>query len=87
MRGNIVTGLDIGTHSIKALVAKRDGREWRVLSYVEIPSFGLRKGAVVNIEDVSKNIQMLMSGLEKDSGKSIGSVFVNIGGSHMYVTP
>jgi len=86
-RGNIVTGLDIGTYSIKALVAQRKGKDWEVLSYAEVPSFGLRKGAVVNIEETSKNVQMIMSGIEKDCNRRIGSVFVNIGGSHLYVTP
>lgn len=86
-RGNIVAGLDIGTHSIKALVAQRKSKDWEVLSYAEIPSFGLRKGAVVNVEETAKNVQMIMSGIEKDCNKKIGSVFVNIGGSHLYVTP
>lgn len=86
-RGNIVAGLDIGTHSIKALVAQRKSKDWEVLSYAEIPSFGLRKGAVVNVEETAKNVQMIMSGIEKDCNKRIGSVFVNIGGSHLYVTP
>ena len=86
-RGNIVTGLDIGTHSIKALVIQRKGKDWEVLSYAEIPSFGLRKGAVVNIEETSKNIQMIMSGIEKDCNRRINSVSVNINGSHLYVTP
>jgi len=87
MKGNIVTGLDIGTHSIKALAVQRKGKDWEVLSYAEVPSFGLRKGAVVSVEDTSRNVQMIMAGLEKDCGKKIGSVFVNIGGSHLYVTP
>ena len=86
-RGNIVTGLDIGTSSIKALVVQRKGKDWEVLSYAEIPSFGLRKGAVVSVEETSKNVQMIMSGIEKDCNKRINSVFVNIGGSHLYVTP
>ncbi|MCX6722065.1 MAG: cell division protein FtsA [Candidatus Staskawiczbacteria bacterium] len=86
-RGNIVTGLDIGTSSIKALVAQRKGKDWEVLSYAEIPSFGLRKGAVVNVEETAKNIQMVISGLEKDCNRRINSVFVNIGGNHLYVTP
>ena len=54
-RGNIVTGLDIGTHSIKALAVHRNKNSWEVLSYAEVPSFGLRKGAVVNAEETSKN--------------------------------
>ena len=86
-RGNIVTGLDIGTHSIKALTVQKKQKGWEVLSYAEIPSFGLRKGAVVNVEETSKNVQMIMSGLEKDCNKRISSVFVNIGGSHLYVMP
>lgn len=86
-RNNIITGLDIGTHSVKALVAQRRGKDWEVLSYAQLPSFGLRKGAVVNIDETSKNVQMMMSGIEKDCNKRIGSVFVNIGGNHLYVTP
>ena len=62
-RGNIVTGLDIGTHSIKALVAQKKGKGWEVLSYAEIPSFGLRKGAVVDVDETAKNIQMIISGV------------------------
>ena len=87
MKGNIVTGLDIGTNSIRALVVQKKGKDCEVLSYAEIPSFGLRKGAVVNVEETSKNIQMIMSGLEKDCNRKINSVFVNIGGNHLYVIP
>ncbi|MCX6722938.1 MAG: cell division protein FtsA [Candidatus Staskawiczbacteria bacterium] len=86
-KADIVTGLDIGTHSIKALVVQRNGNDWEVLSYAEIPSFGLRKGAVVSTEETAKNVQMIMAGIEKDCNRRINSVFVNIGGSHMYVTP
>lgn len=87
MKNNIVTGLDIGTHTIKALVAQKKQKYWEVLSYAQIPSFGLRKGAVVDVDQTCKNVQMIMAGLEKDCGRKISSVFVNIGGSHLYVTP
>jgi cell division protein FtsA len=86
-RSDIVTGLDIGTNSIKALVLHRNGYDWEVLSYAEVPSFGLRKGSVVSVEETSKNVQMIMAGIEKDCNRRISSVFVNIGGSHLYVTP
>jgi len=87
MRNKIVTGLDIGTSTIKVLVAERNGNEWNVLSFAQIPSFGLRRGSVVNVEETSKNIQLLLSGVEKDIGRRINSVFVNIGGSHLHVEP
>ena len=87
MKSDIVTGLDIGTHSIKALALQKRQNTWEVLSYAEVPSFGLRKGAVVNVEEASKNVQMIVSGVEKECGKKIKSAFVNIGGSHLYITP
>lgn len=86
-RDRIITGLDIGTGSIKVLVAQKKGFEWEVLHYSQIPSFGLRRGAVVSIEETAKNIQLLISGVKRDNAININSVFVNIGGSHLYCTP
>ena len=86
-RGSIIAGLDIGTHSIKALVVQRKNKDWEVLSYAEIPSFGLRKGAVVKVEETAKNIQTIVAELEKECDRRIDAASVNIGGSHLYVTP
>lgn len=86
-RNKIITGLDVGTNSIKALVVEKLGNEWNVLSYAQIPSFGLRRGVVVNADEVAKNIQLLMANIERDTGRKINSVFVNIGGSHLYTLP
>src|SRR3989344_2377635 len=87
MRGHIVTGLDIGTSTIKMLVAQKKGKEWEALSLATIPSFGLRRGAVVNVEETAKNIQLLIAGVERDNNIRVNSVFVNIGGSHLYCAP
>jgi len=86
-KGNIVTGLDIGTNSIKCLVIQKNQNDCEVLSYAEIPSFGLRKGIVDNVEETAKNVQLILSGVERDCNKKIRSVSVNIGGNHIYVTP
>ena len=86
-KGHIVAGLDVGTSTIKILVVQKKGKELEVLRYAQMPSFGLRKGAVVNVEETSKNIHLLTSNIEKDLGRKINSVFVNLGGSRLYVTP
>lgn len=86
-KGQIVAGLDVGTNTIKILVAQKKGKDLEVLSYAQMPSFGLRKGAVASIEETAKNIQSLVFGAERDCGRKITSVFVNIGGSRLYVTP
>ena len=59
-KGQIVAGLDIGTNTIKLLVAQKKVKELEVLHYAQTPSFGLRKGAVVNVEETSKNIYELI---------------------------
>ena len=86
-RSKIITGLDIGTNSIKALVTEKRGNEWNVLAYSQVPSFGLRKGSVVNIDETAKNIQLLSADIEKNCARRINSAYVDIGGSHLYVTP
>lgn len=86
-KGHIVAGLDVGTNTIKVLVVQKKGKELEVLRYDQMPSFGLRKGAVVNVEETSKNIRLLLLDIEKNLGQKINSVFVNLGGSRLYVIP
>ena len=86
LRSNIITGLDIGTNAMKILVVQRSGQNLDFLAKAVIPSFGLRKGVVVNIEETSKNIQILLSELQKTYDKKINSAFANIGGGHLYLT-
>lgn len=90
-KANIFTGLDIGTGTIRCLVIQKNGESsCEVLAYDEIPSFGLKRGAIINPEnvgEVTKNIQLIISNIEKECGRKISSVSVNIGGNHIYVTP
>lgn len=84
---NIITGLDIGTDFIKVLVVRKVGRDLEILAQDRISSSGLRKGVVVDIEKTSKNIQSLLSKIQKTYDQKINSVFVNIEGGHLYVIP
>ena len=89
MKATIIAGLDIGTHSIKMAVLQQrsEGGELEVLGFGEEISSGVRKGAVVNIEEVSKKILALKSRIENISGQKIRAVVVNIGGSHIFTVP
>lgn len=84
----IITGLDIGTSSIKALVTKREPREEKlelVLNTKE-HSGGIRRGTVVSVEKTSNTLRSLFSKAFQDSNQRINSVYVNIGGSHLFST-
>ncbi|MDD2696586.1 MAG: cell division protein FtsA [Candidatus Pacebacteria bacterium] len=84
----IITGLDIGTSTIKMLVAaKKKGEEkFDILFLGEEPSLGVRRGVVTDTEKVSRIIQILVDKARTESGQKIHSVFVNIGGCHLIST-
>lgn len=85
----IIIGLDIGTSQIKALAAGRENGSsvWEVLGKTQVVSFGVRRGIVVNPEEVSKKVVDLLLQLQADIGRKIEDVYVNIGGSHLSSIP
>ena len=88
-KDNIITGLDIGTGSIKGLMAlkRQSSSDFEVLAQAQKFSLGIRKGAVVNPEEVSQNITFLLTRLQQQSGQKINEVYVNLGGSHLFCLP
>ena len=85
-KGYFLTGLDIGTNSIKGLVVlkKPEISELEVISKAEVPSFGVRRGVVFDVNTVSKKIKEVKKQLQEETGQPIDSVYVNIGGSHIF---
>jgi len=88
-KNNIITGLDIGSEEIKVLVATKEGEdsEFEVLAYTSRPSVGVRRGVVVNPDELSEEINILIKEAENASGYQINSVFSNVNGSHVDVVP
>lgn len=83
-----IIGLDIGSSSIKSLAVylKPESLELEVLSQVSEPSFGIRKGVVVDPERVSKIISSVLEKTGRECGEKIEEVFINLGGSHIFST-
>jgi len=81
---HLVTGLDIGSKKIRALVGtkaeNKSGVE--VLVKEEVPSEGMRKGAVVKPKRVSEKVKNILHQINQDVGEKINEVVVNLGGSH-----
>ena len=88
-KNNIITGLDIGTGSIKILVVERSSKEseFEVLAQINKSSIGVRKGAVVKPKELSEEISALTEEAQNSSGKEINSVFLSINGSHINIIP
>jgi cell division protein FtsA len=87
-KGHIVCGLDIGTAMTKVLVAEKkpDQPDFEILSKIEEPSLGVRKGIVFNADNVTEISQVALKKAEEESGHKINSVWTNIGGSHIFST-
>lgn len=84
----IIAGLDIGTDSIKLLVVKRarGEKDFEVLCQISEPSFGVRRGVVVDVDSVSKIIHSTLSKAQAFTNQKINNVFVNVGGAHIFIT-
>jgi len=82
---NFIVGLDIGTDTIKLLVAqKNQDEELEIVSQIFQQASGIRKGVVVNPEEVSIILKKILEKVKTETGKKIDSVYVNINGSHLF---
>jgi cell division protein FtsA len=81
---NLLTGLDVGTSKVCALVAEASPEgEIALLGHGVAPCTGLRKGVVVNIEATVAAIRAALDEAEKTSGARVGSVVAGVAGPHI----
>ena len=81
---NIITGLDIGSNNIKAIVAeiKNNGR-LLILAAFKQPSAGFRKGILVDFEEAAVSLRNIVSDLRRLTPKSVKNVYVNVNGANI----
>lgn len=84
MARNIITGIDVGTYSIKVIVTntreKTDRGLPRIIAAVMTESKGLRHGYITNINDAAESIRRAIVMAEEKSGIKIKKAFVGVGG-------
>lgn len=82
-RGEFVTGLDIGTTKICAIVAEMTENGIDIIGCGTSPSHGLKKGVVVNIDVTVESIRQAVEAAEAMAGIALDSAFVGIAGGHI----
>ncbi len=83
-RVEYVTGLDVGTSKICAIVAAtEDDGSTRILGMGRSNSEGLRRGVVANLERTVESVKQALDAAESSSGLHIDSAFVGIAGGHI----
>lgn len=85
---NFVVALDIGSSRTRAMAAylKPDDSEIEVVAKASEPTFGVRKGVVMDPDTVSKVVTSVLEELEKHSGEFVNELLVSMGGGHMFST-
>ena len=86
-RDGFFTGLDIGTNSIKVLVAELRNGELDVIGVSNAKSKGVKDGIIVDIEAAATAIKSAISQAEEKAGISIRSVNVGLPGNLLQVEP
>jgi cell division protein FtsA len=83
-RDHVVSGIDVGTSKITTLIATltEDG-DAQVIGVSSVPSRGLRKGQVVNIEEATAAISQSVEAAERMAGTSVAHALISVGGNHI----
>ena len=83
IRGNLVAGLDIGTTKICCVVGEVFDDGVDIIGVGTMPSLGMRKGVVVNIESTVASIKKAVKMAEDQAGCDLEAVYVGIAGNHI----
>jgi len=83
--GELIIGLDIGTTKICCVAGELFDDRIEVIGVGTVPSLGLKKGIVVNIESTVASIRQAMAKAEEEAGCDLNSVYVYVGiaGNHI----
>lgn len=81
----IVASLDIGSSKIRTVVGTLDetSQAPNIIGVGIAPSTGLRKGAVIDVEETINSISASLEDAERMAGEPINVVFLGIGGNHI----
>jgi len=84
MTKKIVSAIDVGTTKIATIVASiRAQDDIEVLGVGVVPSHGLHKGIVVNMDEAKDSIASSIKEAQRISGMRIDSVYVGVTGRHI----
>ncbi|MCW3804239.1 cell division protein FtsA [Plebeiibacterium marinum] len=83
-QSNLIAAIDIGTTKIVAVVGQKDdsGR-LNVVGIEKVPSTGVKRGVVLNIEETVNAIKDVVFNLESKYGIKLYDVYVGIAGQHI----
>jgi len=83
IRGGMITGIDIGTSSVKVAVGEQVGGKISLVHVAKESCGGLRRGAVIDVVEVSRTVSRVLADIKKFSKPAIKNIFLAIGTSRV----
>lgn len=85
MKGTTTVGLDVGSSNVRAVILQKFKEEERprVMGVGLVPSFGIRRGIVADVEETIRSIGGAVKNAERTSGIPVARAVVSVGGSHI----
>ena len=81
---NILTAIDVGTTKVCTLVARISSKgNVDILGVGIVPSQGLRKGTVVDVQEAKKAVRASIEQAEQKAGVQVRSAYIGVTGSHI----
>ncbi|TES92697.1 MAG: cell division protein FtsA [Candidatus Cloacimonadota bacterium] len=81
---DLIVGLDLGTTKISACIAEvNEKSEVNIVGVGTTPSYGLRRGVVVNLDKTVQGIRQAIGEAELMAGVKVNNVVVGIAGDHI----
>ncbi|MBY5010761.1 cell division protein FtsA [Streptococcus suis] len=87
VKSGFFTGLDIGTSSVKVLVAEYADNEMNVIGVSSVKSAGVKDGIIVNIDVAAGAIKKALEQAEEKSGIRIDKVNVGLPANLLQIEP
>ncbi len=86
MTSNIIASLDVGSNSVRIVVAQNDNDEYlKIIGAEEVASAGVRRGSVIDIKEASRSIVMALEKVEKKNDFRVRDVVLGIGGTDIKI--
>lgn len=83
---NFVTGLDVGTENVRAVIGTLKDGKLAVYGYNEGKNAGMRKGVPANLNGPARSIDTMLGEAERMGDYDVRSAYVSINGSQILST-
>lgn len=78
-----IVGVDLGTTKVAAIIAEVDETELKVVGVGSTPSYGLKRGVIINLEKAVESIKKALDEASRMAGFKVDACYAGVSGSHI----